>query len=143
MDASALVRELERAARTFDRAGVALQCETLTADLWVQARPLELQDAKAVLDILRRKRYFALMIDVAEALIQTGQDEPRIRRLYAQALIDSDQTVAALAVLRVLRQDCEAQGDAAELAEALGLIGRAHKQIYVTARSAGSGACPT
>jgi uncharacterized protein with NAD-binding domain and iron-sulfur cluster len=87
--------------------------------------------AIGVLATLRRKRHFDLMQRVADAAIQAGIDAPKIRRQYAQALIDQGSLTAPLAVL----QDVAAPSnpDRKERAEGLGLIGRVHKQRYVNA----------
>jgi S1-C subfamily serine protease len=87
--------------------------------------------AKAVLDALRRDRYFALMQRVADALIRFGSDSPAVQRQYAQALIDCGQLVPAVELLDGLVR--RTRDESEEHAEALGLLGRAHKQIYVEA----------
>lgn len=127
------VKELQQAVQVFDRKLAQELCAKLIAHLRSSAKPYPLNESKKILGMLRRKRYFDLMTRVADVLIQTGQDEPNIRRQYAQALIDQGYISAALDVLQCLQRDCVEIKDDAELAEARGLIGRAHKQIYMDA----------
>ncbi len=127
------VEELQQAVDSYDRPRVEELCAQLVAHLRTRAKPYPLAPAKKILEMLRRKRHFELMASVADTLIQTGQDRPRIRRQYAQALIDQGYLVAGRDVLIALEQDCLAAKDEKELAEARGLLGRARKQMYVDA----------
>ena len=63
------------------------------------------RQAREVLAALRKKRQFVLSARVAEALIRSGQNAPRVRREYAQALIDQGVLLAPEAVLQVLTVD--------------------------------------
>jgi V8-like Glu-specific endopeptidase len=85
--------------------------------------------ARAVLETLRRKRYFSPMQAVADALIQSGQDAPSIRRAFAQALLDQGNITNALDTLHLLLAGRDLTS--LEDAEVRGLIGRAYKQLYV------------
>ena len=67
---------------------------------------------------------------LADAFLQSGQRHPRIRRQYAQALLDQGRISSALSVLDRLVADT-ARKDRRENAEAPGLLGRANKQMYV------------
>jgi hypothetical protein len=127
------VEKLEKAVNAYDRKLVSELCETLVATLWKRKERYPFDPAKAILDVLRRKRHFDEMAKVAEVFIQTGQDTPRIRRQCAQALLDRKQIAAALCVLESLKNDREKdkEKNENELKEAIGLIGRAHKQIYM------------
>jgi tetratricopeptide (TPR) repeat protein len=128
---------LAEAASSFEHDRVKELCDALTAHLRVRGEPYPLGAAKSILGELRRKRYFEHMKRVAEALLQAGQSDARVRRQYGQALLDSGQLVAGLELLSALESDCEKAGDEGELAEARGLIGRAYKQMYVDAANAG------
>jgi hypothetical protein len=77
-----------------------------------------------------------MMQEGGDALIQSEQDTPKIRRQYAQSLIDQGNLTAALAVLTDLV--VRTAHDPGEHAEARGLIGRVYKQLYVNAREATS-----
>jgi V8-like Glu-specific endopeptidase len=127
------VKELEIAVGIFDRQRADELCGKLVVHLRTRAKPYPFAESKTILGILRRKRYFDLMNKVADVLIQTGQDEPNIRRQYAQALLDLGHITAGLDVLEVLEQGCLEENNDAELAETRGLMGRARKQIYMDA----------
>ncbi len=127
------VQELRQAVREFDRPRALELCEMLVRHLRTRAKPYPLDPAKKLLGSLRRKRYFDLISMVADALIQTGQDAPNVRRQYAQALLDQRYLTAGHDVLLILEKDCVAQKDEKELAETRGLLGRAKKQMYMDA----------
>ena len=123
---AALARSLD----TFDKERTASLCHDLVAHLRGRTAPYPPDHAAGILGLLRRKRRFHDILDVADALIQQGCDSARIRRLYAQALIDAGHLTAGIDTLRQLEARCLDGGDEEELAEARGLLGRAWKQIY-------------
>ncbi len=129
------VNALKQAVDTFDQESAGLLCDKLVVHLGSRSRPYPFKQSKAILNILRRKRYFNLIVKVADILIQTRQDDPNIQRQYAQALIDQGNLTAGLEVLIGLKQECKEAKNTSELAEAMGLIGRAHKQLYMDASS--------
>jgi hypothetical protein len=135
-DRHAVVADLARAATLLDRPRVTALCDELIAHLRRSEALLAPAEAEHVLSTLRRKRFFPQMQRVADALIQTGQDAPVVRRQYAQALIDQGALTAAVAVLRILER--ETAGHDSEYAEARGLLGRAFKQQYVNAGHPGA-----
>jgi hypothetical protein len=130
---SAFVIALGKAADAFDREAAAELCEKLISFLRASDEPYPEKEAKQILGELRRKRYFDLMIEVADVLIQSGQCAPVVQRQHAQALLDEGRISAGLAVLHDLEKECRKGKNANELAEAVGLIGRAHKQAYIDA----------
>ena len=131
----ASIEKLQTAVEDFDRPGVDRICTELIAHLRDSESPLSEQDARRVLELLQRKRYFRNLERVADAFVHNGLDRPIVRRRYAQALLDQEMLTAALSILGGL---VETTDDPAELAEARGLIGRANKQLYVlTGTSAG------
>lgn len=130
------VKELDVAVSTFDRQRAEELCDQLAVHLRSRAQPYPFDESKSILGILRRKRYFDLIVKVADVLIQTGQNKANIRRQYAQALLDLDYITAGLDVLRILEQDCLKEKNDGELAEARGLMGRARKQMYMDAAAA-------
>ncbi len=131
------IKELIEATNTFDRKSVEALCTKLIIHLRSIDKLYPSKASQKILRILRRKRYFDLMRMVADVLIQSGQDEPNIRRQYAQALIELGHISAALDVLEVLENKCIEKKDTAELAETRGLIGRAFKQSYIDASISG------
>lgn len=131
MDTLSLINAIIDAAEALDRA----RAKELTDELIVRLRgsqtPVPLPKARGVVEALRQKRYLDLVQRLSDTLIQTGHDDPRIRRNYAQALIDEGSRTAAILVLDRLVEDT--RGDPGEHAEARGLMGRAYKQLYVDA----------
>ncbi len=130
-------KNLEEDVNKFDREAAAARCNQLVSHLSESVESYPEEEAIAVLDLLRRKRMFALMQNVADALVQSGQDTYQIRRQYAQSLIDQGNITAANAVLDALISDTGAdlsEKAAKENAEARGLKGRAHKQLYIKAK---------
>lgn len=121
------IDELTSAVSLLDRPRVNELSRRLIAQLHRADEPLSVDTAKALLNALRRKRFFTPMQHVADALVQTGQDTATVRRQYAQALIDRGALVAATAVLRELLDD---EGESAEVR---GLLGRVYKQRYIDA----------
>ena len=89
---------------------------------------LLLADARSLLQTLCDHRAFDAMLPLAEQLGRIDPADARSRRLYAQALIDTGMPSAAIDLLRQLLASLPRQHD--ELAEAWGLLGRAHKQIF-------------
>lgn len=119
----------------FDWAGASALCDELIAHLGARskAEPYPTGEAKRILNMLRKKRRFGLMQNVAEALMDSVENTLQIRRQYAQSLIDGGNTTDALIELESLIADTE--GDPGENAEARGLRGRTYKQLYVNARN--------
>lgn len=87
------------------------------------------KSAVRILRALRRKRQFAAIALLSEAIVQSGGRTPDIAPYYAQALIDQGMLTTAESVLRELRTDSRVSP--AEQAEIRGLLGRVHKQLYV------------
>ncbi|MEL7450033.1 MAG: serine protease [Pseudomonadota bacterium] len=134
------VKELERAVSTFDRQQAEDLCNRLVDHLQSHSAPYPEAESVSLLNILRRKRYFDLIVTVADVLLQTGQDAPAVRRQYAQALLDLSHLSAGLVVLEDLERDCLANNDSDALDEIRGLKGRAKKQMYVDAAAGKRGA---
>lgn len=128
--------ELGGALDAFDWPEASEICRQLAERMGDTAEPFPVDSAKDILSRLRRKRRFGDMKRLAEALVQSGQDDAQVLRQYAQALIDEGSLVAAKGVLDRLASDPEVP--AKEKFEAVGLLGRLHKQLYVDARRPGS-----
>ena len=125
-----LTDALAAAAREHDQQAAAEQCERVIERARRDDQPFPFEQAKLALEILRAERMFPLMERLADAFLQGGQRHPRIRRQYAQALLDQGRISSAFSVLEKLVADT-ARKDARENAEARGLLGRAYKQMYV------------
>jgi hypothetical protein len=124
-------QKLQRAADSFDHDKVEILCNDLVTHLRQRADPFPKDSAEKTLSILRRKRYFKLMQQVADAFIRAGLRHPKIHRQYAQALLDDSNISAGLSVLRSTLKEFRLPKK--EMAEVQGLIGRAYKQIYMDA----------
>lgn len=79
----------------------------------------------------RDLRDYATLLRLAEAVGRVAPQEVQVRRLYAQALIDTGQVTVAIDLLDALLQ--RLPPDDPEAAEAAGLRGRAFKQLYFDA----------
>jgi tetratricopeptide (TPR) repeat protein len=126
---SGCLDQLSNAVITLDKKNVERLCAELVDHVTGTEQLFPEREAKQILGLLRRKRFFTPMCEVADALLQSGQTAGNIRRQYAQGLIEKGQFSAAIGVLEKLIQECPETP--AELAEARGLIGRALKQQYV------------
>lgn len=96
----------------------------------------DVEAARRLLGELRDRAEFGKLILLVEALSRVAPDHAKTRRLYAQALIDTGNATAAVDVLRALITTLP--HDDPEVYEAMGLTGRAFKQIFVDFRVKGS-----
>ena len=92
-----------------------------------------------LMDVMRSKRMFESLAKTGDRAITRFPDNLKMKRLYAQALIDQGQVHAAIMLLEgqtaALEQkikDGKAEpADRAEYKEMCGLLGRSNKQIYI------------
>jgi Trypsin-like peptidase domain/MAP3K TRAFs-binding domain len=91
----------------------------------------EVREAKRLVEALRNQRAYELMGRLAEAVSRRDPKDAKNRRLYAQYLIDTGKATAAVDLLQPLAR--RLPKDDPEHAEATGLLGRAHKQIFFDA----------
>lgn len=94
-----------------------------------------LEDAIERLEGLRDYREFALLTEVAEAYLVHAPESPELKKLYAQGLIDGGRPFAALSLLRSTLSDLDP--DHPEYADTTGILGRAHKDLFLAAVSHG------
>ncbi len=87
--------------------------------------------AKDLVEALRNVRAYDAMGTLAEAVSRHDPKDPRNRRLYAQYLIDTGKATAAIDLLRPLARRLPRTDP--EFGEATGLLGRAHKQVFLDA----------
>src|SRR5215210_956662 len=97
--------KLGRALEGFDWQKAKEFCDVIIARTKSEPDPLPERSAKNIMHLLRRKRRFSLMTQLAEALLQSGLRTPQIRRQYAQALIDQGILAAGEMVLQSIIQD--------------------------------------
>jgi hypothetical protein len=95
-----------------------------------QPQAADVVAAKGLVEALRNMRQYDQMSAVAEAVSRVEPRDPKNRRLYAQALIETGKATAAIDMLRPLLR---LPATHPERAEAAGLTGRAYKQIFFDA----------
>lgn len=97
-------------------------------------------EAVQLAEELRNAQQYPLLLRLAEAIGRKRPEEAKARRLYAQALIEQGQVTAAIDVLERLaaRLKPGEPRHQRELKEAMGLLGRAHKQIFFDAKDKAS-----
>jgi hypothetical protein len=91
----------------------------------------DIVEAKKLVEELRNVAAYDEMGQLAEAVSRRDPKDAKNRRLYAQYLINTGKATAAIDLLALLK-DSLAKDDR-EFAEAMGLIGRANKQIFFDA----------
>ncbi len=92
------------------------------------------ESVQSILDSLRSDRRFLELAELTEKAARFRPKAPKLRRLQAQALIETGQPASAISVIEGVRAHI-ADGHS-ELPELQGLLGRAYKQIFVEARGA-------
>lgn len=135
-DFSRLEKALNQALATFDWPATDELCAELVQAIYEADNALPEAAAKRILGALRRKQRFECMTSVAEALMRTGRATARVRRQYAQSLIDRKILFAPELVLQTTVQDLSTSQ--VELTEARGLTGRIYKQLYVNLKKPGA-----
>ncbi|HEX9986595.1 MAG TPA: serine protease [Thermoanaerobaculia bacterium] len=120
---------IEQSCSVFDRNGAAQLTARLAADIRAGRMVYPAASAKKTLAVLRRKRYFDSVLELAEAVMESGQTADEVRIPYAQALIDSGLLTAALPFLQQVVDSTTAASKGN--GEARGLVGRVWKQLYV------------
>jgi tetratricopeptide (TPR) repeat protein len=91
----------------------------------------QLLAARGLLEELRNATEYEALSLVAEAVSRVDSHDPKTRRLYAQALIETGKASVAVDVLQALA--ARLPNDHPEALEAAGLLGRAYKQIFFDA----------
>jgi V8-like Glu-specific endopeptidase len=135
-DYSTFKKELDQALSLFDTGAAQQQCNELVNHLTSAKEDFPVKQLEYVLQALRNKRMFRLMQQMADCFLHTGHTSYKIRRQYAQALIDQGIYYGALAVLNELKADTGNDKNPAaetENREAIGLMGRIYKQLYINA----------
>lgn len=105
------------------------RAEALLAPLRGEPKAAQLKEARALVLVLRNLRAFEPMAVLAEALCRVDPGDATTRRLYAQCLIERGMASVAIDVLQQLL--AALPRDHAEVPEAWGLLGRAHKQVFI------------
>jgi hypothetical protein len=126
--------ELAEAVNALDRIRVTSLSAALVEHLASTGQPYSEDDARRHLKTLRNKRFFDHVAQLADWFLRTNPTALWIRRDLAQALLDRGQVATAMAVLESILRERELSPKVK--CEAAGLLGRAHKQIYVDSKSA-------
>jgi hypothetical protein len=131
-----LEQELEQALETFDWPTTDALCSEIVELIHQEGEAFPAPSANRILKALRGKRRFECLTVVTEALLRCGRTDARVRRQYAQSLIDRNILFAPELVLHSNIHDVLTPSF--ELTEAHGLTGRIYKQIYVNLRTPGA-----
>jgi hypothetical protein len=123
-----LIQNLLTAAKEYDRLASEAAAQALVEHVRSTGETLDLRRLRTALTTLRNNRWFDLLLSTADGILQAGDERPFVKRLYAQALIDSGVISAAILFLQTMIADAD---DAFERTDARGLLGRAYKQAYV------------
>src|SRR5689334_19507980 len=129
MTATAYLKTIIEQLNSFDKKAAEGTCEKLINYLYSTDEPVERKESETIMQQLRNKRMFGMMLRLGDAYLQTSRDTYKLRKLYAQALIDLNLLTAAISTLMELIADTETNvGDDAsasiENTEAKGLLGR-------------------
>lgn len=89
------------------------------------------EDILIVNDQLRNYLQHEYMMVFGEALTTEDRNTFATDKHYAQALIDTNAPKKALSLLRSMAKDGESREDFEQYSEAMGLIGRVHKDLYL------------
>lgn len=127
-------RRFGAATEVYDWPAVALLTEEYVRHLRSSEAQVSREEATAVLGVLRAARRYTEIHAVADALLGHGVEDALVRRQLAQALVDRDNPAVALLVYRGILEDPATSEH--ERAEALGGMGRCHKQLFVLDRVA-------
>ena len=126
-----LIANIDAAAKQkpVDRVGLRKSWDDLQPFLNDVHAPFNTDGSVTLLDALRSSGSFDLLDRAAEAMFARGQDDVHTRRMYGQALIETGHPTAAIDLLNTTLLVSGIPPN--ERDELQGLLGRAHKQIYV------------
>jgi hypothetical protein len=124
-----LEKKLQDALTRFKWSEVAELCKDTIDVIRSNSTTIDPDSAKRMLAMLRRKRQFPSMMQLAEAMIRSGVNTFPVRRHYAQALIDQGIFTPAERLLESVLD--QARPNTFDNREAHGHIGRIYKQVYV------------
>lgn len=114
------------------------RAEALLVLLQDRANAAQVKEARELVLSLRNLRAYEPMARLAEALCRIDPADATTRRLYSQCLIERGAVTVAIDVLRQMVATLPREH--AEITEAWGLLGRAHKQLFFDAANPTSSA---
>jgi hypothetical protein len=112
---------------TFDESTAAALAHDVAKHLDGARDAVDERAAVGILDELRRKRHYDLVLQVADALVRNGTDMVTVRGRYAHALINLGHTMAGITMANVLM--AEEDLTPKNRAQIHALLGRAYKDI--------------
>ncbi|HEV7241259.1 MAG TPA: trypsin-like peptidase domain-containing protein [Thermoanaerobaculia bacterium] len=124
-----IAEQIQQACDRFDRVLARKLAEDLAKDIRASGAVYPEEESRAALKPLRRKRYFDILIDLADAIFASGQNDALVRTYFAQATIEDGRPIAAIPYIQKLIAETEPGSH--ERFEAEGLLGRAYKELYV------------
>lgn len=130
-DAVLASQALALALSLLDGPALSARADALGERLAGRDGPAHLAEAGAVALALRNRRDFTALLRLAEAVARIDPAPATTRRLQGQALIETGQVSVAIDLLQALLRSLPRTHP--ERAEAEGLLGRAHKQLYCDA----------
>ena len=133
-DLLSLANSVAAAALAGNPADLAAATSLFTSALTTTAAVLEVGDVEGLLETLRNRRAHESVVEIAEVLLCRDEATNKVRRLYAQSLIDLGRVNLAVGLLKSTFDRVGTGDDKKEYAEVMGLLGRAHKQLYVNDR---------
>src|SRR5918996_280387 len=94
--------KIANAVDAFDESTAAALAHDVTKHLDGARDAVDERAAVGILDELRRKRHYDLVVQVADALVRNGTDMVTVRGRYAHALINQGHTMAGITMANVL-----------------------------------------
>jgi hypothetical protein len=134
-DAATSIRTLEQAIEQYDHGAALAELMSLLEVLDGSDDPLDPSQARGLMQKPRENRWFDLVEHAGDGFVRGGVEEIAVRWEYAQALLDGGRVAAARAMLLSLVEPT--RGDTYEKAQVQGLLGRAHKQMFISASAPG------
>lgn len=126
------VKSLNRALKDGDERAIDQEVSNVLNAIHQDDPTFDTFSIAAVNDALRNSRQHAYVKAFAEALLIENRNTFDTDKHYAQALIDTDMPMAALAPLLALAQ--ANKEDFSKFSEAMGLIGRVHKDLFMNSK---------
>jgi hypothetical protein len=123
-------RKAERSTAAAERTSLRVAAEALVERL--KNNKADLQEGIEAAQQLREAREFDLLDRVTDQLRQLGHENPKVRRLYAQSLIERGKSILAIDILE--SSAARLERESFEWAEAHGVMGRAWKQLFFDAQ---------
>jgi len=127
------LNQIRQELNEFDWAAATITCTNLIEEIFSTEITYEIDDFFQIMKQLRRKRRFALMVRLGDALSITSRTNFSIRNLYAQSLIEQGYFTSGISVLEKLELEMNNTGENStqEYFETQGILGRAYKQLFI------------